>query len=292
MRKGKGAFHWYYVVSVIITAAVFILYLPFLFKNVYSNGIGIEFTHAIPSATPTPTTAPIAWPRRLPIFMYHYVEYVQDKGDTIRQSLDITPYTFEKQIETLVAGGYTFLTAKDIGELFDGNVTTIPEKPIVLTFDDGYRDFYTDAFPILKKHNVKATVYVIAGVVDFRNYMTEKQLQEIAASGLVDVGAHTVHHVSLKNMDAATVEKEVRESKQMLEAITGQSVVSFAYPNGSYDEAAMAAVKAAGFTTAVATKPGIENGPSNQYDLVRLRTGGRSGEQLLQYLEQKNFTAW
>ncbi|MFZ2024877.1 MAG: polysaccharide deacetylase family protein [Microgenomates group bacterium] len=245
-----------------------------------------------PTVTPTPTPVPIAWPARIPILLYHYVEYVEDKGDTIRQSLNITPYTFDKQLQTLVDAGYTFLTAKDLGELFDGKITKLPEKSVLITFDDGYRDFYTDVYPILQKYNAKATVYVIAGFVYHRNYMTEAQLKEIAASGLVDVGAHTVHHVGLTNADKKTEKKEVEESKKILEDILGTSVVSFAYPDGSYDDYAIQAVRDAGFTTAVSTKPGIENGIINRYALFRLRSGGRIGETLLQYFNQKTFKSW
>ncbi len=243
------------------------------------------------SSPQIPTPTPIVWPVRIPVLLYHYVEYVEDKGDTIRQSLNITPYTFDKQIQTLAHAGYTFLTAKDLGELIDGR-GILPEKPVVITFDDGYRDFYTDVFPILKKYHAKATVYMIAGFVGYKNNLTEEQLRELASSGLVDVGAHTMHHVGLRYMDRKTVKKEVEESKEFLEGMLGTPVVSFAYPDGSYDDAAIQVVKQAGFTTAVSTSPGIENGAGNRYALFRLRTGGRVGETLLQYFTQKTFTSW
>lgn len=240
----------------------------------------------------TPTPPPMHWPVRIPILMYHYVEYVEDKGDTIRQSLNITPYTFEKQLQTFVDAGYTFFTAKDIGELFDGKQHILPQKSVVITFDDGYRDFYTDVYPLLQKYHAKATVYVIAGFVDYKNYMTEAQVKEVAASGLVDVGAHTVHHVGLKYADKKTVKKEVEESKKMLEDMLGVPVISFAYPDGSYDDDVVQMVKNAGFTTAVSTSPGIEQGVENRYALFRLRSGGRIGETLLQYFTQKTFKSW
>ena len=233
------------------------------------------------------------WPVRLPILMYHYVEYVEDKGDTIRQSLNISPYTFDAQIKTLADAEYTFLTAKEVGELFDKKRSRLPEKTVLITFDDGYRDFYTDVFPILKKYNAKATVYMIAGFVGYKNNLTEKQLKEIAASGLVDIGAHTVHHVGLKHVSPDEMEKEVTESKKILEDVINQPVVSFAYPNGEYDDEAITFVRQAGFTTAVTTTPGIENGVENRFSLFRLRSGGRTGEALLQYLNhQTDFKPW
>ncbi len=241
---------------------------------------------------PTPPAKrdqPLAdWPKKIPILMYHYVEYVQDKGDTIRQSLDITPYAFEHQIITLVNAGYTFITAGELGEMFDGK-RDIPVKPILLTFDDGYRDFYTDAYPIIKKYRIKATAYIISGFIGYRNYMTDTQLQTIGSGGLVEIGAHTVHHVSLKHAPREEIQKELCESKTALETLIGIPVVSFAYPNGAYDENAIKEVQESGFTTAVATKPGIEIDPKNRYALVRIRPGSNTGADLLKRINQKSY---
>ncbi len=284
-----------WLIFLFIVLLAFCLLLSVLF---YHSVLTASFSkrntprRVVPTAVMIPTPTPIQWPVRIPILMYHYVEYVADKGDTIRQSLNITPYTFEKQLQTLADAGYTFLTASDMGTLFDGKKHTLPAKAIVITFDDGYRDFYTDVYPLLQKYHAKATVYVIAGFVDYKNYMTEAQLRELASSGLVDIGAHTVHHVGLQYTDQKTVKKEVEESKSLLEGMLGVPVVSFAYPDGSYDDSAISAVKNAGFTTAVSTRPGIENGVENRYALFRLRSGGRIGETLLQYFNQKTFKSW
>lgn len=230
--------------------------------------------------TPTPTPVPVAWPKRIPILMYHYVEYVQDKGDTIRQSLAITPVTFSKQIETLLNAGYTFITARELGEMFDGK-RNIPDKPILITFDDGYRDFYTDVYPIIQKYHVKATVYVISGFIGYKNYMNEDQIMVIAASGLVDIGSHTVHHMGLANAPREEIKKELIESKKELETRISTPVVSFAYPDGRYDDMAVQEVSASGYTTAVATKQGIDIGPDNRFALVRIRPGATIGADLL-----------
>ena len=131
---------------------------------------------------------------RVPILMYHYVEYVKDKGDKVRISLNTTPDTLEQEVKTLSEAGYTFMTNAELADVLDGK-SKLPPKPILLTFDDGYRDFYTDAYPILKKYQVKATQYVISGFLNNKNHLTSSQLQEIAKDGLVEIGAHTVHHV-------------------------------------------------------------------------------------------------
>ncbi|HHT9137003.1 MAG TPA: polysaccharide deacetylase family protein [Candidatus Wunengus sp. YC60] len=220
----------------------------------------------------------------VPILMFHYVEYVKDKGDTIRQSLDTTPYTFEQEIITLQKAGYTFMTNKELGDALDGT-RSMPAKPIVLTFDDGYRDFYTDVYPILKKHNVKATEYLIAGFTGYPNNMTEDQIKEIAKDSLVEFGVHTVHHMGLKGLPLKSLAYEVFESKKQIEDMTGKQTYSFAYPYGSFDIAAINAVHQAGFTTAVSTVPGIDQLQTQRYFMYRLRPGGRTGDSLLGWLD-------
>jgi peptidoglycan/xylan/chitin deacetylase (PgdA/CDA1 family) len=225
---------------------------------------------------------------RVPILFYHYVEYVQDKKDTIRQSLNITPNVFEQQIQTLVNADYSFMTAKELGEVLDGK-RQLPKNPILLTFDDGHWDFDTVVLPILEKYHVKATAYIIPGFLGGSDFMSQEQLQEVISSGLVDVGAHTVHHVELARKLFPVVDYEVKKSKTMLEQTYHINVVSFAYPSGSFDKQAINVVKNAGFTTAVSTLPGVVQSQQNRFFLYRLRPGYRTGQYLLNYLQQNYF---
>ncbi|MCL4366368.1 polysaccharide deacetylase family protein, partial [Patescibacteria group bacterium] len=149
----------------------------------------------------------------VPILMYHYVEYVKDQGDTIRKSLNIMPYTFDLEIKTLKDAGFHFITTADLAEALDDK-KTLPPKSIILTFDDGYRDFYTDVFPILKKYQAKAVSYVVPNFLDKPNNLTTRQLKEIAKSGLVEIGAHTMDHTYLAGLPLHRVEYEVDQSKK------------------------------------------------------------------------------
>lgn len=235
------------------------------------------------------SVTPAAQTYTVPVLLYHYVEYVQDKRDTIRQSLAIYPTTLESQIITLRKAGYTFITAKDLGDALDGKAT-LSAKPILLTFDDGHRDFFTDVFPILQKYHAKATAYIIPGFTGGSDFMTEEQIAQIAQSNLVDIGAHTVHHLWLAGRPPKTVQDEVQQSKQMLEETYHIHVVSFAYPYGAFDVQAEQVVKDAGFTTAVSTVPGDTVNLANRYFISRLHQGSRTGQALLQYLQQTHFT--
>lgn len=230
--------------------------------------------------------ASVASELQVPILMYHYIEYVKNQHDTIRISLNTTPYTLEEEIKTLIGAGYTFMTNSELADCLDGKAS-LPQKPILLTFDDGYRDFYTDAYPILKKYHVKATQYVISGFLNFPNHLLISQLQEIANDNLVEIGAHTVHHIALKGQPLKTVSSEVFQSRETLEQIIHKPVISFAYPFGSFDDQAIQVVKDAGFRTTVSTLPGIKQTQINRFFLFRLRPGGRIGQNLLLWLQQQ-----
>jgi peptidoglycan/xylan/chitin deacetylase (PgdA/CDA1 family) len=223
--------------------------------------------------------------------MYHYVEYVQDQKDTLREALNINPDVFEQQVKTLSDSGYTFMTAKELGDVLDGK-TKLPKNPVLLTFDDGHWDFATDVLPILKKYHAKATAYIIPGFIGGSDFMSTDQLKEVINSQLVDVGAHTVDHISLKDKLYPIVKYEVDNSKTMLENTYHIHVVSFAYPYGSFDLQAINTTNKAGFTTAVSTIPGIVQNQQNRFFLYRLRPGYRTGQELLSYLEQKVFLAY
>lgn len=228
---------------------------------------------------------------RIPILMYHYVEYVSDPGDSIRKSLNIVPFVFQNQIKTLVEAGYNFITPSELAEMIDGRAE-IPPRPIVLSFDDGYQDFYQNVFPVLKKYNIKSVNYVIAGFIDKPNFMYSWQVREIATSGAVEIGSHTVNHIALRGEKRAKAEFEIFKSKEILEKLIGQPVISFAYPSGSFDLQAEELVKKAGYKTAVSTVPGIMATDQNKFFLYRIRPGERMGNSLLEYLSQNAFKAY
>jgi peptidoglycan/xylan/chitin deacetylase (PgdA/CDA1 family) len=237
------------------------------------------------------TAASTAASFRVPILMYHYVEYVQDKKDTIRQSLNVNPYVFEQQIKTLREDGYTFMTASELSDVLDGR-KQMPDKPILITFDDGHWDLYTDVLPILKKYNVKATAYIITGFLNGSDFLTTAQLKELASSGNFEIGSHTVNHAWLKGRSKQSLDDELIKSKITLQELINKPVVSFAYPYGAFDQQAEEEVKNAGYKSAVITVPGIVDSVFNRFFLFRLRPGGRTGDELLNYLEQTTFNPY
>jgi peptidoglycan/xylan/chitin deacetylase (PgdA/CDA1 family) len=227
-------------------------------------------------------------PLKLPILLYHYVENVTDQKDTIRKSLNIPPSVFEAQVVTLLTNGYKPILLDDVTNYFSGN-QVLPDKPVVLTFDDGYRDFYTDVLPILRKYHVPATLYMVSGFRDTtKNYLTTQQLLEISRSGLVEIGAHTVHHPKLTLLPISEAEAEIVKSKQELEQLLSRPVLHFAYPYGAYSPELVNFVNMqSGFLTAATVDKGTVQSYASRFILKRIRPGQNTGVVFLQEMRQQ-----
>ena len=122
------------------------------------------------------------------------------------------------------------------------------EKTVCITFDDGYENVYTEAFPILKKYSVKATVFLITS--DRPNHLTESEIKEMAESGLVQFAPHSVNHPDLTTLTYDEMKKEIVESKEAVERVSKQKVTCFAYPHGAYNNDVKKAVRECGFSFA------------------------------------------
>jgi peptidoglycan/xylan/chitin deacetylase (PgdA/CDA1 family) len=221
---------------------------------------------------------------KIPILMYHYIEYNQDERDFLRDQQNVPPHVFEQQIIDLRNAGYTFITPKDIPNLLTKRHRD--NKYVVLSFDDGFRDFYTDAFPILKKHKIPVINYIVYNFMGGQDYMTEEMVLTIAKNPLIEIGAHTLNHATLSGIEKEYAEGEISLSKGFLEEKFGIEVTSFAYPYGSHDEEAIKLVKKAGYTTAVTVEQGNMVTPNNLYTLKRIRPGHLTGEALINYINR------
>lgn len=208
----------------------------------------------------------------IPIITYHYIEIVTDKKDLLRKNMAITPTELKKEINELKNQGYEFVFIKEIPKLL--HMKTPPTgKFVAITFDDGYRDFYTDAFPVIKETGVKATVFVISGFVNYKNYMTDEQIKDISQSGLVEIGAHTINHVDLRSVSHTQADNEIMGSKNYLESKLGIKVESFSYPYGGFNNEIIQLIKNAFYTSAVSDVSGTTQSLNNLYILSRIRVG-------------------
>jgi peptidoglycan/xylan/chitin deacetylase (PgdA/CDA1 family) len=175
----------------------------------------------------------------------------------------VDPSTLASQLDFIKAQGYNTITFSDLA------LGTLPEKPVILTFDDGYENFYQNAYPELKSRGMKAVSFIITGSMS-GDYMTETQIKELSDNGF-EIGAHTVTHLDLSTATAARATKEITDSKLQLEAIIGKRVISFCYPSGKFNDSVEKEVKDAGFLYATTTKGGIANLSGDNLALSRYR---------------------
>lgn len=169
----------------------------------------------------------------VPVLMYHAV------GDDTwgYPDLFIRTSELENHLQYLTENGYETIFFDDLSHLEDY------EKPVLLTFDDGYDDNYTELYPLLQKYQAKATIFVIPRDLGIAHKMTAEQLQEMAQSGLVSIQSHTWSHGNLSCMDEETLIFEMERSRDAIAALTGEVPSVVCYPEGKYSELSIAVAR-------------------------------------------------
>ncbi len=244
-----------------------------------------------PTITPTPTLTPeqIAEMRKkefdqinakygpckyVPILMYHHVMESSQAKEIGASSINVPPEIFRQQMDYLQTKGYGVVGLDSLLPLIRSN--SLPAKPVVLTFDDGYVDFYTTVYPILREKNFKAVVFVISQFMGGERYLSWSQAGEMASSGLVLIEDHTLNHLSLPSLDKQEEQNQIVAAKNIIEQNMGTSVRLFAYPYGGSNQVAKEILGENGFEAAVTTIPGWTQCAGLPYDLQRTRVGAVS----------------
>ena len=193
---------------------------------------------------------------KVPILMYHSIPEVIDCK--VMRSLHVSLKSFSKQMWLLYKMGFKGCS---ISEFLRKEDKIFGQKLIPITFDDAYLNFYTNAFPVLKKYNFTATVYAVSGLVGGKNQwdfdkgikkldlMNYDQLKDVMQAG-IEIGCHTYSHVDLREV-GVDLEKEIRASKLKLESELDFRCESFCYPYGGFNSDAVDMVRASGFQSAV-----------------------------------------
>ena len=164
---------------------------------------------------------------RVPVMMYHGVT----DNTWGASELFVSPSDMEAQLQYLVDNGYETIWFEDLSRIDQ------IEKPVLLTFDDGYADNYLELFPLLQKYHVKATIFVVTGTIDYNSKnLTSDQIREMVDSGLVSIQSHTVTHPYLGNLTREAQEEELTQSQLALARITGQIPYVLCYPSGNSNQ--------------------------------------------------------
>lgn len=245
-------------------------------NSISQNSVSISTSTVSSSITSTNSQISESPKKFVPIVMYHHIEpnFVNSK-DPILADLTMHPDQFEKNLKDIVNKKYTTIFPQEIFTELNSNPISI-DKSIVLSFDDGYEDFYKYAFPLLKKYNMKSIVYLIVdkmGKHEGNNdYLTWDQVKELQASGLVAIGSHTMTHPNLAGMTEKAQRYEIFESKKEIEEKLGITILDFCYPLGKYNATSVKLVEEAGYNNATTVTYGFDRKLSTRFEWPRLRT--------------------
>ena len=224
-------------------------------------------------------------PQGIRILVYHSVGILPDK----RLKLDnVLPHNFEKQMAYLAQEGYTVISLNQISNLLNSGNENIPSKAVALTFDDGYRNVYLHAYPILKQYGFVATVFPVYNYIgtaklfewdkklDGVGHSAKKEfsslswteLREMHANG-ISIGSHTLNHSELNNLTMKRLKQEISDSKQRLEEKLNVPIDFFCYPRGKFNQKVKEITRASGYLGACSLIIGLNSSKDDLYILKR-----------------------
>lgn len=232
-------------------------------KGGRKEGAQSEAGGKVRNATPQPGWKPYTGP--VPILEYHVLGRPQN--EVPYPELYVPRASFRKQMDWLDQQGYEAVTLEAVEEAwYHGG--TLPPKPVVISFDDGYRPQYTFALPTLREHGWPGLLNLKAEGSD----LYESNVKAMLAAGW-ELAAHTINHSDLTTLEGEALEEEVAGSRQILRREYGVPVKNFCYPAGRFDEATIAAVEAAGYVGATTEIPGLAT-KDHPYELARIEVLG------------------
>lgn len=230
-----------------------------------------------PAATPVAAPPPLlAWdgvPRtvRVPVLMYHYLSAPPSDANAYRTDLSVPPELFARHLDRIQAEGYTTISLYELlAHLWQG--APLPEKPVVLTFDDGYRDNYTNAFPLLRERGMTATIFVVTDFMDEERpeYLTWEMAREMLAGG-ISIESHGRNHISLKNRDRDYLVWQALGSLETIAFELGVRPRFVSYPAGEFDDETIAIFASAHYWAGFTTIQGATHSTDNLFRLHRVR---------------------
>lgn len=215
---------------------------------------------------------------RVPVLLYHSVAA---QASARFRPWAVHPRRFAAHMEHLSGRGYQSLTMQQLEAALGGGGPSLPERPVVITFDDGFADFHSAALPVLEAHHLESTLYVTTGYLggtagwlarereQDRRMLGPEQLHDIAARG-VQIGAHSHTHPRLDELSAAASRAEIHRSKDVLEQELQRPVASFAYPHGCHSRRVREQVIEAGYTSATAVRHAMSSTEDDVFSLARV----------------------
>jgi len=242
-----------------LTAFTYILSLPEVIKA------------DAPSPTPEPTQKP---PQSLfiPILMYHHIGELPPGADAVRRDLTVSAASFEAQMGLLSQEGYETISLDDLFAAFEG-IRQLPPKPIILTFDDGYKDNFEYAYPILKKYGFTGTFFIITSLVGSSDYLKWEEAADMAKGGMA-IEAHGHTHDDLTLLSYEGVVQQVVEATTAIRSHLNIVSRFYCYPSGKSNQAVVEILRERGYLAAVSTRYGCLQHREDLFQLHRVRIRG------------------
>lgn len=214
----------------------------------------------------------------VPILNYHQI------NDTAKNPLTVNVEQFDAQMKFLSENGYHTITPDEMLDAWE-NGTKLPEKPVIITFDDGYVDNFNNAFPILQKYNLKATIFLISDYLGvYPNYVTWDQAKTMQDSGLINLESHTLNHATLTELQSTReIQNELFGSKQAIEFKLNNHVKYVAYPCGAYNDEIMRLTEEAGYRGAFTVNYGWADPVESHYVMDRVPIFGNNDHTLMRF---------
>jgi peptidoglycan/xylan/chitin deacetylase (PgdA/CDA1 family) len=224
----------------------------------------------------------------IPVLLYHSVDDHPERGG---RRHTVSRACFAEHVDAIVASGRVAVEITELADALRGG--PLPERPVAVTFDDGFADTY-DAVEALLRQGLPSTVYVTTGELGRADRLSRSELAALSRVLGVEVGAHAVRHRRLDELDDRELAEEVRTSKAELETLTQQAVASFAYPHGAYDRRVRQAVIAAGYRSAAAVKNAASHRGDDPFAIARWTvTAGTRAARIAEVLEGEGIPrAW
>jgi len=222
----------------------------------------------------------------VPVVMYHAIDH-NDK----KTKLSVSPEGFRRQMEFLNRFRYNVVALDKIVSYLEKKEKVRP-RTLAITFDDGLYNNYQYAYPVLKRYNIPATIFVIVGKIGTPGYVGWKELKEVSDSGVITIGSHTMSHLWLPAMGTKQLVYELKASKEALEKGLGKKVDTLCYPIGAHDARVEKAVKEAGYMCAVATNPGRRAPSDDIYAIKRIKISRTSDYLIAFWLETSGYYTW
>jgi len=221
----------------------------------------------------------------VPIIMYHRID---DQAESSK--LSVSPESFERQMQFLKRHNYNVVKLEELPDLI--NKGNIPYKTIAITFDDGYENNYTEAYPILKELDIPATIFISPALIGIEDYLTWDQVIEMSESTVISIGSHTMTHAWLPGLVEQRFDTEITDSKRAIESHTRKRTPSFSYPLGGFDRHVREKIIKAGYRIATATNPGKDYPKHDIFAMKRVRISRTSDNLLVFWIETSGFYTW